>query len=469
MIQYEITSPKPSYAPLEPVQISLRIVNKGSAAVDLPNPDASGPEPVFLLSSPGDAQPAAVTAADLHPPSPFVAPPPARIHLAPGAEWRGSVSIPAGPAFGPGEHKIVSRLGSAESAPLAVTVEKLTPTLAAAGFGVEPQRAADGQLLLLHRGRALYKTRYTESRPSIAETRIDPLSLVAVFDAPLSGIGLPLRAGAFYDEAKQWMVWRQPGQVHLRSSTGDSRLATVPANVVRLSQPPLKRAGAPVHIVTVADSPAEATLLLFPAAAGATAEPAWTLPLEAPAANVATALGAAAADGHVAAVSATPKGVLVQHVHYTGFRIPEAFNSVNIPGCRPVPGAAIGIDPRPDGSARLGLFVISEGASHSVSFVELLFPPGQSGSIASTVPLGAFAAPPTASAVHYFTPAGAAQSRRAALLAVPGKGLLRLEGPALSPVSVQGQPTEPILLVPGKDVTFVVYLRPNGAPYLEPI
>lgn len=133
-------------------------------------------------------------------------------------------------------------------------------------------------------------------------------------------------------------------------------------------------------------------------------------------------------DGHVAAVSATKEGALMQHVRCEGFRIPDAFNSVLIPGCRPVPGGGIGVRGSADGSAHLGLFVISEGESQTVAFVELAFPADEMGSIAVTTPLGKFDEPPMASAVHYFTPAGGAEVRTAARLAVPGKGMSRLAG-----------------------------------------
>jgi hypothetical protein len=468
MIELAITSRKPKYAPQEPVEISLGIVNRGDAAVDLPNPKASGAEPVWLVLPAGATEPAAVRASELNVKSRFVAAPPERISIAAGGEWRGVVSLARAPMSGAGEYRIAVRIDGVTSEPIAVTVDPLTPMLAAAGYGVEPLRAGDGQVLILHGGRALYRTRYTESRPSIAESRIDPPTLFRVFDAPVFDVGLPLRTGAFYDEPTQWMVWRQPGAVYAVSSAGDERRAEVPANVARLAHQPFKRTGEAVQVVTAGDDPPEATLLLFPHARQAAAEPAWTLPLEAPATGIALAAGKAG-DGHVAGVSATQEGVLVQHVRYEGFRIPDAFNSVLIPGCRPVPGGAIGVRGNADGSAHLGLFVIAEGESQTVAFVELSFPAGEMGSIAATTPLGKFDEPPTASAVHYFTAAGATEVRTAALLAVPGKGLLRLVGGALRPVAVQGKPTNPILLVPGKDVTFVVYLRPNGAPYLEPI
>ena len=468
MIEIAITSRRPNYAPQEPVEILLRIANRGGAAVDLPNPSGYGAEPVLLLLPPGGTEATVVRASELNLKSPFIAAAPERISIAAGGEWQGTVSLARAPMSGAGEYKIAVRMDGVASEPIAVTVDALQPTLAEAGYGVEPLRAGDGQVLILHAGRALYRTRYTESRPSIAESRIEPPTLFRVFDAPVFDIGLPLRTGAFYDEPAQWMVWRQPGAVYAVSSGGDERRAVVPANVARLAQQPFKRAGEAVQVVTVADDPPEATLLLFPHARQATAEPAWTLPLEAPATGIAMAAGKAG-DGHVAAVSATKEGALVQHVRYEGFRIPDAFNSVLIPGCRPVPGGAIGVRGNADGSAHLGLFVISEGESQTVAFVELSFPAGEMGSIVATTPLGKFEEPPTASAVHYFTPPGSAEVRTAALLAVPGKGLLRLAGGALRPVAVQGKATNPILLVPGKDVTFVVYLRPNGAPYLEPI
>ncbi|MCX6586061.1 MAG: hypothetical protein NTX13_05735 [Acidobacteria bacterium] len=96
----------------------------------------------------------------------------------------------------------------------------------------------------------------------------------------------------------------------------------------------------------------------------------------------------------------------------------------------------IGVRGNADGSAHLGLFVISEGESQTVAFVELAFPAGAMGSIAATTPLGKFDEPPMASAVHYFTPAGGVEVRIAARLAVPGKGLSRLAGGGLRPVAV---------------------------------
>jgi hypothetical protein len=86
----------------------------------------------------------------------------------------------------------------------------------------------------------------------------------------------------------------------------------------------------------------------------------------------------------------------------------------------------------------------------------------------STTPLGTLDQSPTASAARYLTPAGASEIRRAAVVLVPGRDLLRIANGALRPLAVQGEPTNPIFFVPGKDVTVVVHLRPDGTPYLEP-
>ena len=474
MVRYEIAVSKQHYFPQEPVVLSLHIVNGGSTELDLPNPLAAGAQPVFLIAAGGAPAPETLAASSLHANAMGAGPVAPRIRIAPGGEWKGSLTLPVSAGISiPGDYRIASRFDEGaspiESQAVPVTVEKFHPELAAAGYGVEPLGAADGQLLFLQGGRALYKTRYIENRPSIAETTVDPPTLVEVLPGDAADIGLPLRNTSFYDEVEQWMVWRQQQQIHLRSSLGDNSSATR-SGVVRLGQP-LKLEGGAIQVFAVTDAPPAVTQLLFPPSPGAPVSPGWRLPLDGPAAGITAALGPGTqqAEGHVAVVSAAKDGAVVEHVHYVGFRIPDAFNSVTIPGCEPVHGAAIGVHGDADGSARVGLFVISRGASKTLAFVELKFPPGQKGSIVSTESLGKFEAPPTASAVHYFTPAGSSVTRREAVVEVKGKGLLRLVEGGLRPVGVQGQPTNPILLVPGKDVTFVVYLKANGMPYLEPL
>lgn len=162
---------------------------------------------------------------------------------------------------GAGVYRIAVRIAGVESEPLVVTIEPLTATPGAEGYGVEPLRAGAGQVLILHQGTALYWTRYTESRPSISETRIDPPTLVRVFDAPILDIALPLRDGAYYGEPTQWVVWRQPWAVYAVSSGGDEHRAVEVANVARLAHQPLKRTGEAVQVVPGTDDPPEATLL----------------------------------------------------------------------------------------------------------------------------------------------------------------------------------------------------------------
>jgi hypothetical protein len=475
MVQYEITTSKSRFFPQEAIVLSLRIVNQGPTALDLPNPLAAGPEPVFLIARDGASPPTVISAATLHGnvlrPGPAPGP---RIQVASGQEWKGTVTLPPTAGFAlAGQYRIASRFGAGDSAieslPLSVAVAPPDFRIAAAGYGREPLRAASGQLLFLQGGRALYKTRFLESRPSSAETVVDAPSLVQTLSSDGADPFLPLRSGAYYDEPEQWMVWRQQEQVHVRSTLGDATVATV-RGVARLGQP-LKGAKGDIHVFAVSSDPPAVKLLVFPPRPGAIVSEGWSLPLQGKAAGITAALGPASheVEGHVAAVAATERGALVQHVRYQGFRVPDAFNSVMIPGSRPLPGAAIAVHGNEDGSGRIGLFVIAESVPHTLSFVELVFPPARHGSIVSNLSLGAFEKPPTASAVHYFQPAGSAKHRTEAVVAVPEKGLLRLAGGRLSPVGVQGQPTDPILLVPGKDVTFIVYLRQDGMPCLEPL
>ncbi|MBI2686062.1 MAG: hypothetical protein HYX27_07080 [Acidobacteria bacterium] len=472
MIQYELKARKARFAPDEPVQLELRIANNGSAAADLPNPAGRGADPVYLITPDGAQKPERIAARDLNGVSKFIAAPAERIHIGAGGEWTGSVRIPASRVHSPGVYRVASQFqgGAAviESNVIEIAVDRFQPSLAAAGYGIETSRAGNGQLLFLQGGTAVYKTRYVETRPSIAETRVEPPSLLEILPAEASDIGLPHRNGPFYDEMAQWVMWRQKHEVHLLSSAGERRATTVKANVTRLAQPPLKTSGGGIHVLALANNPAEVTLLLFPPGKGAAGEMAWTLPLDARADGIGATLGPAAnnVEGHVAAVASTKEGALVQHVRYKDFRIPDAFNSVLLPGYRPVEGAALGMHGNGDGSGRVGLFVMSDAG---LAFAELLFPVGSSGRVLSITLLGKLERAPTGSAVHYFTPAGAAEPRMAAVVATPDKGLLRLFAGALRPVSVQGQATNPILLVPGKDVTFIVYLRANGMPYLEPL
>ena len=68
------------------MKISLRIVNRGTAGAELPNPNGFGAEPVFLVLPLGGTEPAVMRALELSVKSRLIAAPPERIAIVAGGE-----------------------------------------------------------------------------------------------------------------------------------------------------------------------------------------------------------------------------------------------------------------------------------------------------------------------------------------------------------------------------------------------
>jgi hypothetical protein len=479
MIGYKISPAKDHFAPLEPVRLVLRIRNGESHAVDLPNPAGMNEQPSFRIGGPGPEQVRSVTAADLSRNTFSLERPPDRIRVEAGSDWNGEVVLgPRQGIGGPGTYVVSSGLLKdgleLESAEVRFEVDPLTPVEFGIGFGVNPMGPAEGEITFLHRTGAaayLYGSSFQETSPSISEAEVGEPSLRTEMGPDAGDTGLPQRNGPYFDEIDQWTVWREGREVVALSSLGEGRRIQLPATPARLAIPPLKPAGGPLEVLAVSAGRPEVTLLLFPQRRGSATEIAWTLPLPAPPDNITASSGPASAgsDGHVGVISAGEDGVQVSHVRYRGTVPPEAFNTVLVPGCRPLAGAAMAVHGYADGSARIGTFVQSKGSTQLAAFVEVVFPPGTRGSIDVRKPLGRLAEEPSGGAVLFWEPHGGGPLRTDAVLAIPGSGLMKLADGSLRPLAVQGTPSDPMLLTPGYDRTYIVFLNDMRLPRLEPI
>jgi hypothetical protein len=208
----------------------------------------------------------------------------------------------------------------------------------------------------------------------------------------------------------------------------------------------------------------------LPPGRGSAVQPAWDLPLSAPVHTATAQLNPSRpGEGHIAAISSGSEVVTIHHVRYSGSRIPDAFNTVTIPGSRPLNASpdsvgVVAIQPKEDGSASVGTLVMTI-RSESPAYVEMNFPPDRAGSVASIARWPPLERTVTAAALHMRAVAGSVQVT--ALVQLSGKRLLRYSNGRFDLTPVRSKPALPLILVPGREATYVVFTRDDGSPYLD--
>jgi hypothetical protein len=137
---------------------------------------------------------------------------------------------------------------------------------------------------------------------------------------------------------------------------------------------------------------------------------------------------------------------------------------------RPLSGASPAIFVEPDGTARVSVVAVSADDPRSGLVAEALFPAdGDSLKPPRLVPFDHLPARLIKAATLYVDKQGTLL-RRDTVLELDNGELLKLNASGQpTPVSVRGTTTTPILLAPGKNTTYIIFIDPFGGLSVEHI
>lgn len=187
----------------------------------------------------------------------------------------------------------------------------------------------------------------------------------------------------------------------------------------------------------------------------------WTVALPATARPITAALGPLPDSArHVAFIVNRESGFDVHHARYTAGRRPESFQSVRVDHGFVLDASSLALFVDRAGVVTVGVVSCGGADRRACSLVEASFGADDTAGTAKVTPLGSVAATPVATAVLY-AERNANQPRRAVAVQLETGQVLKMEGTALVPAS-PGTPTSPLLLVPGKETIYLLYVDPAG-------
>ncbi len=241
----------------------------------------------------------------------FEAPPgqPAKLELAPGATWQGSVRLRLPQEnSAPGDYGVLLTLdtpdGEVVSAACRVRVGSWALTHGSVGYGAAPGLKAAGEALFIQAGEAesmLYRMPWADNHSDrTGHGGVTPVPLTPVANSACDPL-VPVRDAPFTADPARWLLWREGAQMHARNAFGQRvalQMALPPAAVLR---PALQRNGGAIEVFVLAAAGRRLDVLHFPRLADGV--PAVAAQFDLPAVAVNGAAAFAPQGGFVAALA----------------------------------------------------------------------------------------------------------------------------------------------------------------------
>jgi hypothetical protein len=480
MIEYQVSPTRSDYVSGEEVEITIRIVNRRTVPVEVPDPSMRvNVQPAHRLTGPPWPDGISLTSAQVLPEGAVpVAMGQKLVSIQPGATWTRKLSLsPVVDLTTPGQYTLTSKLEwedvQAQSEQSTFRVAPMQLTSIHLGLGTRPMESAEGEGAFIQHGDSasqIYAFTFREMRPSIGEAEVQtPIHRFAA-GPNASDIAVPWRKAPFFNEFIRWLVWREGRSVKALANNSRQPVSfDLPTDLGRLVLPPLKATGGPVEVMAVSKDGARLFLSEF------TAEPAkpgvakleWNAGLPAAPIGITAALSADSESGprHIAFVAENGKGFEIFHGEYKPGGPAPVFRSVRIPAGHPIPGSEPALFVEPGGRARVGVLAYAEGEKPVAMFVEAVFT-GDTPAEYRPNRLGELPAKPTGGALLYVDKPGA-PPQRAGVISVAGDHLFKLDANLkLVPVT-PGVPAHPLLLAPGKQTNYIMCIDPARGLYIE--
>jgi hypothetical protein len=474
MIAYEIEPTQPDYLLQEDIDLTLRISNRDSRPVEVPDPNrADNSQPVFGIIGPPYPQGLVFSNWSVANPG-QPAPPVGEMTLAPGATWEGQVPLSAVVSVAaPGDYRVSSVLafqgGNVRAPERSFRVNHPDPISVHIGQGVRPFDAAQGQIVFLQReakSTAVYSIRFDESDPSNSEIELQPVLRRSTAAANAADISSPWRNTPFFDEMLQWIVWREGRSVKALNDAETKPVSfDLPNEPAYLVRPPLKTNGGPVEVMAVSADRRKLLMVSIPSQLPSKPNLAWQVDLPAPPDSIAAALGPPDQGNlrHLAFAVRHSKGFDVYHATYREGAAPGPFETVRVDSGRLRENVPVALAVTGDGAAHVAVLGAGDHPGESV-LVEVVF--HQTPGAPVLTPLPPLEKEPTDGAIFYVERRGDI-IRRDSVLSTGSEVWCR--GRSGGFVKIKPRPfLKPLALAAGKDLNYLLYCDRDRGFQLQP-
>jgi len=478
MLSVELHLERGEYLPQEEIEFRVRIANGTGGAVRLRDPAlAIAVQPAFRLTGPSCPDGRDFSQRTL---SGIETGPDREIEIAAGADHEHTISLRPLGALQPGEYRLDASLeiagATAHAATQSFWIRPMTIASIDLGFGTSDD-TPQGLGAFLHRGendRVLFTFAWMEDSPEIDEATVQPPLHRLLTGPDATDVRIPRPNAGFFDELLQWVVWREGKTVKgLHTAALEPVAVDLPVEAALLVHPAVEPEGGTIEVLALAEDCRELHLVQFAGRAGTeTARLAGkaTLPaktpgaLETPGVCLTTALSPrdAGSTRHVAAVIPHDDGLEILHAVWDGNGTFGPFASARAAGRmfdNAPPAARVDVD----GNVRVGVLGMLDDTR--CALIEVDFPPSGSPTAPREQRLGELSDKPLGGAVLY-----RGDKDWTAVILLDQNRMLQA-GPAqeLAPVALPGAPTMPLLLVPGEQRTYFLYVNATGCLELQPL
>jgi hypothetical protein len=486
MITLNVFPERDKYIVTEEIQLTIQITNNSSAEIVLPDPTKIfSQQPEYTITGPDYSSGKTFSLFSLSQERGNVSENLSNvptIAIESGSTWEDVVLLTSLlPLTSPGEYTITSSIKfdtiSAESPSTNLKISELDVQAIHLGLGTRPLEEGEGECVFIQKSNDanyLYSFVFKETRPDIAETEIISFVNRGAVSMNATEVMAPWRDSPYFNEMIRWLIWRDGKNIHALNSIIleplSFELEEEPAYLVK---PSLKVTGEAAEILAVSKDEKNISLIRIKEDVnepGKSGELVWKFALPDKPTEISCALSLPNLQNkrHIAFVVHRANEIEIYYTHYTRGNSPAQFQSARLENAKMLVNSHLAVFVDDEGKVFISVIVVTDEKLHTVALAEAEI--GSNGKPIGSIKLKSIGSLPdflTGGSVFY-TERNGKLERRDIVIATESHGLYwsNADG-VLRPVSVDGIPTKPILLCPGKDVSYILYHDPKRGLYFE--
>ncbi len=488
MITLKVFPERNSYIVSEEIQLVMQITNKTQEAIEIPDPTKIfSRQPEYTIKGPD--YPSGKTfslfslsqekgkISDDFPVSPIIV-------IESDSTWEDTVPLSSLLSIiSPGEYTITSSIKldttSAESPSTNFKISELDVQAVHLGLGIRPLEEGEGEGVFIQKSdyvNYLYSFVFKEKRPDISETEIISLVNRGTVSSNVNEILVPWRNAPFFNEMIRWLIWREGSTIKALNSIIleplSFELGEEPAYIVK---PNLKVTNEAVEVLVIGKDEKNISLIRISDnvnVSGKSGELVWKIQLPDKPTEISCVLSSPNLNNkrHLAFVVHRSNELEIYYTHYNQSSLPAQFQSIKIENSKMLVNSPLAMFVDVDGKILISVIVVTDEKSHACALAEAEI--GNEGKPTGNIKIRNIGSMPdflTGGSILYVEKEGRLE-RRDIVIETENQGLYwsNADG-TIRPISVAGKPTKPILLCPGKDVSYILYQDPKRGLYFEPL